>query len=60
MQICVKAHRPLIFSNLCLCSHGTKCAGVVAAVCNNTKCGCGIAHSATMAGISNKIKINFY
>ena len=32
-------------------SHGTSAAGVAAATCNNTVCGCGVAPRATLAGI---------
>jgi subtilisin family serine protease len=31
--------------------HGTSCAGVAAAVANNTHCGCGVAPNATLVGI---------
>ena len=31
-------------------SHGTRCAGVIAAQANNSHCGVGIAHEASIAG----------
>lgn len=31
-------------------SHGTKCAGVIAAAANNSFCGVGIAYSANISG----------
>ncbi|KAL3883396.1 hypothetical protein ACJMK2_029664, partial [Sinanodonta woodiana] len=31
--------------------HGTRCAGVIAAECNNNICGCGIAYNARIGGI---------
>ena len=33
-----------------LCSHGTRCAGEVAAVANNSVCGVGVAYDANIGG----------
>ena len=33
-----------------VCSHGTRCAGEVAAIANNTICGAGVAYSAHVGG----------
>ena len=33
-----------------LCSHGTRCAGEVAAVANNGVCGVGVAYNAKIGG----------
>lgn len=32
------------------CSHGTRCAGEVAMVANNLKCGVGVAYNARIGG----------
>ena len=36
--------------NLKLCRHGDKCAGVIAAVLNNSYCGVGLAYKAKVGG----------
>lgn len=35
------------------CSHGTRCAGEVAATANNSICGVGIAYNANIGGTSS-------
>ena len=37
-------------SGMLLSRHGTRCAGEVAAVANNTKCGVGVAYNALIGG----------
>ena len=33
-----------------LCSHGNRCAGIIAGVANNNRCGVGLAYNAKIAG----------
>ena len=35
---------------ICMCRHGTRCAGEVAMVANNQKCGVGVAYNARIGG----------
>ena len=41
---------PKVYFFLLLTSHGNNCAGVIAAVANNSYCGVGIAYSANISG----------
>ena len=40
-----------------LCRHGEKCAGVIAAVANNSNCGVGLAYNAKLGGEINELII---
>lgn len=41
---------PEVYDDERITSHGTKCAGVIAMVANNKKCGVGVAYNAKITG----------
>ena len=45
---------------LSLSSHGNSCAGVIAGVANNSRCGVGLAYNAKIAGNCLLVFISIY
>ena len=55
MCVCVRAMDKIFFEITRMrfrCSHGTRCAGEVAAIANNSNCCVGIAYEAKIGGRS--------
>ena len=43
-----------------LSSHGNNCAGIIAGVANNSRCGMGLAYNAKIAGNFRLVYVNLF